>query len=69
MPTRYSLDVAEVLSKAVQEESLDSTESKKAVRKSVKELLEKRFKDLADPKAATDKAGVGALYFFKKLRF
>ena len=44
-------------------------EAKKDMRKEMRAILEKRYKALADPKAAGDKAGSGPLYFFKTLRF
>lgn len=71
MPTRYSLDVAESLSKVVVDEALASEEgdAKKTMLQEVKKTLQKRYKDLAEPKAASDKGSVGALYFFRKLKF
>ena len=72
MPTRYSLDIFSDLATAVTEDALgdNATEAKKTTRKALKDLLEKRFKDLGDPKSAgNEKAGFGALYFYKKLKF
>lgn len=71
MPTRYSLDIHENLSKAVPEEAIEAEEgeAKKTALGHVKKALQDRYKQLADPKAAGDKASVGALYFFRKLKF
>ena len=63
MPTRYNLDVTEQLQKHIPKNGLTEEETKKAVRKNVKEELEKRYKNIASAK--NEKVAQGVHYFFR----
>jgi len=63
MPTRYNLDVTEQLQKHVPKDGLTEEETKKVVRKNVKDELEKRYKNIAHAK--NEKVAQGVHYFFR----
>lgn len=71
MPTRYSLDIHEDLSKAVTQtgfaSNVEDKDVKKQLKKAFKEQLEARYKNIN--KATESKYVQGAAYFFRKLRF
>lgn len=63
MPTRYNLDVTEQLAKLVPKDGLTEEETKKSVKKNVKDELEKRYKNIAHAK--NEKVAQGVHYFFR----
>lgn len=69
MPTRYTVAVADAIAKDVSKEAMDDAKTKEAALLKVKGALEARYKKLDAKVATPDKDAVGALYFFRKLRF
>ncbi len=66
MPTRYTVSLHDSLAKEVPEEMLEDAEKKATQLKSVKGLLQARYKTL---EKTAEKDHTGALYLFRKLRF
>lgn len=71
MPTRYTVAVADAIAKEVSEDGALATdkEVQKQAKLRLKGALQERYKQLGDAKSAGEKDSVGALYFFRKLKF
>jgi large subunit ribosomal protein L27e len=69
MPTRYTLDVEDKLTKTVTEEALGKEGGKKAIVKDIRSVLETRYKALSNASSDNLKASTNAQYFFRKLHF
>lgn len=68
MPTRYVLDVASDLKSTLDDPTLLDAEKLTKAKKAVRAKFEDRYRKLATA-GETDRAKVGAAYFFRKLRF
>lgn len=66
MPTRYTVAIADALSKDVADDLLEDADKKKEQLNKIKGALQARYKKL---ESTSEKDHTGALYLFRKLKF